>query len=365
MQTLLVSKTDPTDLTLANLDGKPLEDGEVRLSIDSFAVTSNNITYMVVGEQIGYWNYFDPQSYGYGEPGQGRMPVWGFATVTESRCDDVPVGTEVYGFLPVADEIVVKPVKITPQGFQDGTEHRAKLHPVYNSYTLTSSDPSYGVQKAIHPVLRPLFTTSFLIDDFLAENDFFGAERVLLISASSKTALGTAFCLKQRGGVEIAGLTSGGNKAFVEGTGYYDRVATYDAVEALDDVPTAVVDMAGNGAVMARLYERLGDNVKYACAVGKSHWDGDAAPKPEAGAPMKMFFAPDYARQRMADWGGAGFATRMGERWVPFLDDAAGWMDVSDPKGVDAMLSTYKALLEGSVDPKQAALFTLNEKGNG
>ena len=360
MQTLLVSKTDPSDLSIVRTDSAPLRDGEVRLSIDSFAVTSNNITYMVVGEQIGYWKYFDPQAYGYGEPGQGRMPVWGFATVSESRCADVPVGTEVYGFLPVADELVVRPVKITPQGFQDGADHRAALHPVYNSYTRTDSDPSYAVQTAIHPVLRPLFTTSFLIDDFLAENGFFGAERVLLVSASSKTALGTAFCLKQRGGIEVVGLTSAGNAAFVKGTGYYDRVATYDAIEGLDDVPTSVVDMAGNGAVMARIYDRLGANVKYACAVGKSHWDGDAAPKPAAGAPMKMFFAPDYARERMAVWGGQGFAERLGARWVPFLHDAADWLDVAAPQGMDGLLSTYKDLLNGTADPRRAALFTLN-----
>ena len=359
MQTLLVNTDDPADVALVRADGAEVADGEARLSIDSFALTANNVTYMIFGEQIGYWRYFDPRAYGIMEDGMGRMPVWGFATVTESRAPGVDVGTEVYGFFPVADELVVRPIKVGPQGFQDGAEHRAALHPVYNTYTRTDSDPSYRVEKAIQPVLRPLFMTSFLIDDFLASEAMFGAGRVVLTSASSKTALGTAYCLKQRGGVEVVGLTSEGNRAFVEGTGYYHRVLSYAEADELPREPVVVVDMAGNGALMARLYEHLGDNVVYACSVGKSHWQGDAAPRPKAGAPLKLFFAPDYAKARMAEWDAEGFARRVGERWVPFLRDARGWMDVGKPQGLEALLVTYKDLLNGEADPRRAALFTL------
>lgn len=360
MKTLLVNRADPSDITLATVPDKALADGEVKLSLDSFALTANNVTYMVVGDLIGYWKYFDPQAYGFGEDHQGRMPVWGFATVTESLCPDVAVGTQVYGFFPICDHIVVRPGRLSPQGFQDVIDHRAKLHSVYNSYSYTSSDPSYAVQTPIQPVLRPLFMTSFLIDDFLADNDFFGAKRILITSASSKTSLGTAYCLKQRGDVEVLGLTSAGNKAFVEGTGYYDHVATYDDVERLSDVPTVIVDMAGNGKLLSRIYAHLGANVSYGCAVGKSHYDGDAAPKPDQGAPMKMFFAPDQAKTRIEAWGGEGFATRVGQRWIPFLNDAADWMSGTETRGEGAMLKTYKDLLNNAVDPTEAALFSLN-----
>ncbi len=369
MKTLLVDRSDPAAVTIAEVPPKPLDAGEVRVSIDSFAVTANNVTYMVFGDQIGYWHYFNPKAYGFGEDRQGRMPVWGFATVTESRCPDVAVGTEVYGFLPIADQFTIRPVKISPHGFQDGAAHRKELHPVYNSYTRTDSDPSYAVQKAIQPVLRPLFMTSFLIDDFIASENMFGASRVVLTSASSKTALGTAYCLSKRAkdgtGIEVIGLTSAGNKAFVESTGYYDRVVTYEDAETLETVPTVIVDMAGNGALMSRLYDRLGENVVYACSVGKSHWQGDAAPKPTKGARLTLFFAPDYAKSRMKDWGSDGFAKRLGERWIPFLGDAAGWMSISEPAGMSELLVTYNDLLNGRADPTRAALFTLNEKGNG
>ncbi|WP_298914466.1 DUF2855 family protein [uncultured Algimonas sp.] len=363
MQTLLVNRSDPSDVSLVTQDAPPLDEGEVRLSLDSFALTANNVTYMIFGDQIGYWRYFDPKAYGFGEDHQGRMPVWGFATVSESRCEAVPSGTEVYGFFPVADELTVRPGKITPQGFQDVADHRVALHPVYNSYSYTATDPSYAVQKDIQPVLRPLFLTSFLIDDFLASGSFFDAQRVVLTSASSKTALGTAYCLKQRASVEVLGLTSARNRDFVAGTGYYDTVVTYEMIEGLDKVPTVIVDMAGNGALLSRLYAHLRGNVKYGCAVGKSHHDGDAAPRSaiekSGGAPMTMFFAPDYAKSRIAEWGMAGFTERLSERWIPFLNDAAQWMEVGAPRRADAMMAAYRDLLEGAVDPRRASLFTL------
>lgn len=75
-------------------------------------------------------------------------------------------------------------------------------------------------------LLRPLLYTAFLLDDFVADNGRFGASTVVLSSASSKTAAGTAFFLAERGDVEVVGLTSAGNVSFVERLGVYGRVVT-------------------------------------------------------------------------------------------------------------------------------------------
>ena len=56
-----------------------LADGEVRLHVDSFALTSNNITYAAFGDAMNYWQFFPS-----GEPGWGIVPVWGFGTVIQS-----------------------------------------------------------------------------------------------------------------------------------------------------------------------------------------------------------------------------------------------------------------------------------------
>lgn len=360
MQTLLVNKTNPADTALIKADANTLAEGFIRVSIGPWALTANNITYMITGEQIGYWKYFAPEAYGISLENMGRMPVWGYGTVQESRCPDVAIGTEIYGFFPVADQMDLKPVKLNPLGFQDGMDHRVNLHSVYNSYSYTKADPSFGSHRDLQPVLRPLFTTSFLIDDFLAQDNFFGAEQVLLLSASSKTALGTAFCLKQRGGIRVAGLTSENNKGFVEGTGFYDLVETYDTITDLNpDIKTVVVDMAGNGRVMATLYDHFEENLVYNCMVGKSHWTGDKPPPSGVSAKPVMFFAPDRAKQRFKDWGAEGFAKNLAARWMPFCESASDWLNVETATGVGPILTCYKSLLDGSSDPSQASLFKL------
>ena len=108
----------------------------------------------------------------------------------------------------------------------------------------------------VESLLRPLYTTSWLIDDWLAdvEPPFFGAEAVVLTSASSKTALGTAHALHARAErPEVVGLTSARNVGFVESLGVHDSVVTYDDVESLPSRPTVIVDMAGNvGEIVTR-----------------------------------------------------------------------------------------------------------------
>lgn len=359
--TLLVDRENFSNVEIVSQDETKLPKDHIRVSIGPFALTANNITYMAVGDLIGYWKFFDPANYGMDTPNMGRMPVWGYGTVVESQCKDIDVGTQIYGFFPIAERIDLKPVKTSPHGFQDGAKHRLDLHTIYNSYVITDADPSFTPDlEKLQPILRPLFTTSFLIDGFFADHDFFDAEQIIIISASSKTALGTAYCLKQRGGVKLKGLTSDKNLEFVESTGFYNSVVSYDDIASLNpDAKTALIDMAGNGEVNQRLYEHLGANIVYNCMVGKSHWQGGSPPKIEAGAPPSMFFAPDQAKQRLEQWGGAGFAKKMGARWVPFCQSAQNWLEVESFTGQADLLSAYHTLLEGHASPSKAQLFTL------
>ena len=359
-QTLLVNRTDFADVALVSADDAALADGSIRVSIGPWALTANNITYMAVGDMIGYWKFFDPKDYGIQMDGFGRMPVWGYAQVTESKCTDVPIGTLIYGFFPIAQSFDMKPVKLTPLGFQDSTAHRTELHPVYNGYTFVDKDPSFAAHRDLQPVLRPLFTTSFLIDDFLADENFFDAEQVLLLSASSKTAMGTAYCLKQRSNIKVTALTSEGNKAFTQGTGFYDKVYTYDTITDMNpDVKTVVVDMAGNGIVTGNVYDHFEENIIYNCMVGKSHWDGAPPTTPKLGAPAVMFFAPDRIKQRLKDWGGETFAKNLAARWLPFCDSAQDWLEIKESHEVTELLKTYKDFLNGDVGPSKGYLFKI------
>ena len=362
MQTLLVKKTDFSVVAIVNYDEGDLADGQIRVDIGPFALTANNVTYMVTGDQIGYWSVFDPAAYDLTQDkAQGRMPVWGYGVVRESRFPGIEVGADIYGFFPVAKSMDMQPGKLNKHGFTDIADHRSGLHSLYSSYSFTAADPSYVAHRDLQPVLRPLFTTSFLIDDFLADENFFDAEQVLLLSASSKTALGTAYCLKARGALPVAGLTSEGNKAFVEKTGFYSSVFSYDAITDMNpDLKTVVVDMSGNMGVIGRLEDHFEENLTYICRVGISHWQEAAkAPPKRTATPTAFFFAPDRAKQRISDWGQSGFAANLGARWIPFLGSAKDWMTVEKQTGIGPVLENYKDLLGGQSAPSKGYLFTL------
>ena len=116
----------------------------------------------------------------------------------------------------------------------------------YNQYTRVSHDAAYDPALENYQMLyRPLFITSYMLADFLQDNDFFGARRLVFSSASSKTAYGTAFCLQDVPGLTLTALTSAGNQAFVDSLGAYHESATYDELESLAaDVPRGSGELA-------------------------------------------------------------------------------------------------------------------------
>lgn len=322
-------------------------EGQALLRLDRFALTSNNVTYAAIGEQFGYWKFFPAPA------PNGRVPVWGFADVVESKCADLPVGERIWGYYPIASHLVVTPVRVNARGFVDGAEHRAGLPPVYNQYERTGADVSYKRdQEGLVALFRPLFVTGFLIDDFLDDNGFFGAQRIMLSSASSKTALGLAKCLKDRGGVEIVGLTSSGNAEFVRKTGYYDRVVAYERLAELpDDKPALLVDMAGDARLIDALAERLGTAFVYNCMVGGTHWEARASET--KGPPRSLFFAPDRIVKRNKDWGPEGFAKRYADAWSGFTGSTGGWLKIIERNGEASVRDAWLALLDGHARPEE------------
>lgn len=346
---------DKAALRLVRFASTPadLKDGDALLRIDRFALTSNNVTYAALGEPFGYWKFFPAPA------PNGRVPVWGFADVVDSKAPDVKVGERLWGYFPIATHLLVTPAKATARGFVDGAPHRAGLPPIYNQYERVAADPGYRREQENQIALfRPLFGTGFLIDDFLADNGFFGAARVLLSSASSKTALGLAKCLKDRGGVEIVGLTSPRNADFVRKTGYYDRVIAYDRMDELPkDAPAVLVDMAGDAALINALADRLGAQFVHNCMVGGTHWE--AQPQETRGPPRVLFFAPDQGARRTREWGPDVFQQRLGAAWVSFVGSTDRWLRVVDRRGEAEVREAWIALLDGQSRPEEGYVLGL------
>ncbi|MBL8351634.1 MAG: DUF2855 family protein [Burkholderiaceae bacterium] len=341
---------------------RPLADGQVRVRIAHFALTANNITYAAFGEAMNYWQFFPVPADADGTA-WGCIPVWGFGDVLQSLHPGVAVGERLYGYWPMASHALLQPVRLSPGHFSDGTPHRAALHAVYNQYQRCSADPFYTPDsEAQQALLRPLFLTAWLIDDFLADNAFFGTASagqrgvMLLSSASSKTAYATAAQLAKRQDVEVVGLTSTGNAAFCESLGIYHRVLSYDQLDALPaDTPCVYVDFAGNAALRQAIHGRFA-RLAYSCSIGGTHVEQLGGAKDLPGPRATLFFAPAQVKKRHADWGAAEFNRRLVAAWHGFRaqlgDPAAPWLVPQWHRGASAVTAAYATVLGGRADPR-------------
>jgi hypothetical protein len=331
--------------------------GQARLRLESFGLTANNVTYGAVGDLMGYWKFFPA------EAGWGRIPVWGIGVVESSGGTELREGERIYGYFPISTHLDVEPTRVGARGFVDDTAHRRELPPVYNQYTRLEGETGYTTRDDDRlMLLRPLFATAFLLDDLLADNDFYGADAVILASASSKTAFALAYLLSARArpGLEVMGLTSTRNLDFVRGLPCYGRAVTYGAVSELPAGRRVVlVDMAGDRGVTRDVHRHFGAGVVFSCQVGLTHWEDGGNVEGLPGATPEFFFAPSRMEQRTRDWGGDGLQSRLASSWRAFLDGTEGWLKVQHGRGAEAVERAYLDTLEGRVRPDQGLILSL------
>ena len=343
-----------TRLDVRDAHGFEPAPGEALLRVDHFAFTANNVTYAVAGDLLSYWKFFPAPE------GWGRIPVWGFGDVVASSCPGVREGARYYGYYPMSTHLLVQPQGVRANGFRDGAPHRNALPAIYNRYSDVSAEPGYSSEReALQMLFQPLFGTAFLIDDFLAESHFFGARRVVLASASSKTAFATAFQLAQREGLEIVGFSSPANQKFVENLGCYARVLPYDDVGALDPEPATVfIDMAGSAPLRSAVHQHLGPSLRHSMIVGSTHWEerGPSADLP--GVAPAFFFAPTRLEKRTADWGAAGLQERLGHALTAFGALAERAVRVVRG-GRGDVEPVYRRVLEGRSPPDEGLILSL------
>ena len=342
---------------------------EAVIRIDAFALTANNITYGVYGDALRYWDFFPaaPADDDASSAGWGRIPVWGFGDVVASTSDDVAVGERLFGFFPTSSSLSVMPGRGDERGFSDLAPHRAAMAGAYNRYVRTATDPTYRADREDHQMLLyPLFFTSFLIDDFIADNDGFGAEQVVISSASSKTGIGVAHLVHDRGEARAVGLTSATNAPFVEGLGVYDEVRTYDEAGDLTESAAVYVDVAGDRDVLYAVHERLADRIAHSMAVGGTHWDHQPTAHGDLPGPQPaFFFAPSQVAKRTEEWGQEGLDARLGRSWSRYADWVDGWIELRHATGPDAVTTTYLELLDGRSDPRVGHVCSLPDQADG
>ena len=344
-------------------DADDLAPGQVRMRVDRLAITANTITYAEMGDMLGYWDFYPT-----GDATWGRVPAMGWADVTASAHPDVEPGGRYYGWFPMAGTVDLT-VTPTGHGLRDDGGHRSAHAPVYRTFEDSRSDPlaptgyadeaELGDLEDRHALLRGLFLTGFLADAFFELNDWFGARRAVVLSASSKTAIAFADCASQRGLDQLIGVTSPGNVEFVRALGIYSDVVTYDEIASIAPGPAVAIDMAGNGPATCALHDHLGDSLAHSMLVGRSHHDAPPA-RPDSGPTPELFFAPT-AMSQLAEAGTdqAEVQERSATALREFVEGSRAWLDVERSSGAEAAAATWADVHAGVVPPNIGRIVSL------
>jgi len=347
-KTVWIHRNDLTDMAMKDEALPDLAEGKIRLRIESFSVTANNVTYAVAGDSFGYWNFF-PAGEGY-----GVVPMWGHAVVEQSNHSEFIQGERIYGYLPMGTHLDVQPDKVTASGFTDIMDHRLPMSPIYNQYSRLSADPEHDpARENERMIFAPLFKTGYLIEYMFRGNDWNGAQALVMTSASSKTSMGLASCAQQSSpDIKRIGLTSPGNVEFVQSSGLYDEVIAYDDLDALPDMPSVSVDFAGNAGLLKDIHTTLGANLKYSCLVGATHIDdrGNGLDGISGPAPI-LFFAPDHAVAAIKELGPKAFGESVAKSWAVFLESVSGSMQMVERSGMDAAVDAFVSIFKNEADP--------------
>jgi len=363
MTELQVRRDELTTTRLVDAPGTtgdaPLEDNEILAKIDRFAFTANNITYGVVGDQLGYWQFFPPA--GIDTDGWGLIPVWGFADVVRSNVAEIPVGERLFGYFPPANYLKLTPTRVSKENFIDGSVHRAQLPAGYNNYRRVSAEPGYDrANDALRMLFFPLHVTSFCLWDALKSNEWYGAKQIIIVSASSKTSIGLAYGLDMDAEAPPAiAVTSERNRGFVDKLGLYAAAVTYDDIANIDaSIPSVIVDMSGNDRALNELNDHLGDNMTYCIRVGVTHRDaasGDARLERST-----WFFAPSHIEQRIKDWGSDGFLAKSTAFIQATSARSRDWLRVTSIDGLKGLKAIFSDVANGEIAADEGLIVALN-----
>ena len=342
-----------------------LAENEVLLKVDKFALTANNISYGIAGDALGYWRFFPTQNPA--EQAQwGRLPAMGYADVISSNCEHIKVGERVWGFMPMASHLKIQAGRISKTGFADISPHREGLSPLYSTFSRVNTNPFYTLENENFDILlRGLFTTSWLVDDFMFDNDYFGAQQYLITSASSKTSIALAFAIQQRGERPAIGITSEANRDFVESLGCYQHVVSYNEISNLDaNIASVLVDMAGGQKTLSAIHHHFTENLRYSCRIGATQHDDinikdtlrfDTLP----GAKPEFFFAPTQLKKRSVDWGTGETMKQLNISLLKYIEFCHSIISIKHTKDVNQVDAIYQQVLAGTADASTGLIISL------
>lgn len=356
ISTLEVDRKDwsKTRVDVVPLGGE-LGSNEVLFKVSGLALTANNISYASAGDSLGYWGFFPADT------DWGRIPAMGWGEVVATKHSEISIGERYWGWFPFSTHLKVQAGNVAQSGFSDVSEHRTEFAPVYAGFDHAASNPIYQRAREDHDsLLRGLFMTSWLVDDFMSVNDSFGAKVCLITSASSKTSIALGHCVSERSALEAIGITSPANMEFCESLGCYQKVISYSDIANLDASHSAVlVDMAGNARVLSDIHHHYKDNLRHSCRIGATHHDQGGAVDGLPGAKPEFFFAPTHVRTRSAEMGAEKFMQGIGISFAAFREYTDDWLRIEHSYGAEAVERVYQEILSGKADPASGQIISI------
>jgi hypothetical protein len=210
-------------------------------------------------------------------------------------------------------------------------------------------------------LLFPLHITSYCLYDNLLDHNWFEAEQVVIISASSKTSIGLGYALADdKNAPKSIGMTSNRNLEMVSNLSIYDSTVTYDNLTEIDaSKATVIVDMSGNGDVLGRLHKHLGDNMKFCSNVGFTHWGNGGMGPDFIESRSEMFFAPSHIQKRIKDWGPEVFEQKTMAFMQSTILRSASWLKLTQLNGLDGLAEVYEDVCEGKVNPEAGLVIVM------
>ncbi len=380
MLEFITKKSNPKESFWTNVPEINIDNNEILLEIKCLSLTANNISYAITGEKLGYWDFFPNNNEIENNKFSdfGKIPAWGFAKVIQSKNDHIQENEVFYGYFPFAQYVKLEAQTVSKYGFLDTSTHRQSLPAIYNFYVNTANDVLYKVNNLpFQATFRPLFTTAFLLDNFLLDNNFFEAQNIILTSASSKTSLALAFLLKERKQLannektislfpNIIGLTSAKNQNFVENTKLYDKTILYENLDEISKKEKiCVVDFAGNLSLHEKLYDYFEENLVYNCLVGASHWENTTKNEEQKNPNHKkgkFFFAPTHAKKYIETFGNTIFHENIANAWHNFTEKTKNLLTFEITNDTTFFSETFQKILLGDYPPDKGFILMINDK---
>ena len=247
----------------------PLEGSSIRVQSNIIGLTTNNISYARLGDEPGR-DFFAAHPLPFKEgiysdsSKYARISAWGIGTIIDSTVSFVPIGTQIWGYLPIATLPVDKIIQLSKvkDVIIETTSHRQILMPAYNRYFVI--DKAHAESKrfqAYSALIKVLFETSYALnrlcfpwdpksvpvnpaglhpklDTWSREHANLRNAMVIIMPASSKTAFSFAYMLRFMRPIHeqpegVIGISSAGSRKFCEETKLYDKVVLYANAESV------------------------------------------------------------------------------------------------------------------------------------